>query len=990
MKANVSTFFFAKTSTIVLLFLSIILLCYFSWGLYSSIKFRELIDRASPLYGLLKDISKERSARLIKAFHSDVDIDLDELKEITDASAKSIDMSDYFFYKLKTIRENFDMNVSNREFLLEFSELDKYILAEFDKLHLQNVNSEINGIIMAMWQTAKDNIRQNNIKDLLVKIAWDGKILSNDDLLLLDDLYFVYSNYLDIMHVYQVPASFATFNKVDLEEIKVISNQDKEYSKYNIERFYSIVHNAITKGEITTSPNIIMDVSKKIENKNGENMEFLIDFAKKTQLNSIYIIGFYTCVSFFIVLFCAYTFLSLRIKEKRFLENLELSEMHTQNLKAVARFRGKNPDDAEIYKLFGEISEHFNDMDKIEQKNKNEYSFFMDLITSGIKNPLSDIVINIQLLQMLDTNTDKHKEYFGKILQSTGELDNLFNAILKISSIQAKNLNLDLIEVDIFDSFNNILRDIRDKINNNTKKRITFIAYIDPELEGRAIYDRQKLRFILTTLLENAIKFGKNFGTIALLIKCERTDIEGERIIKRARISVIDNGEGFNQAELKEQNKLSDNLRVHSTKGLSLTITKEYLNVMGSKLEINSTSGGTRASFALSAEFHNNANNLKGTYAGKKIYIYEKSLPKMAELTASGNDRIPSSRELLESYLKYLGFDYEFINAELEEKDAIYLVMGNTEPFSMQKCIFCSVTPPDVITDDKVHVEIPFCVDRIAAAYDIITGETRSEEDVQKLNATALVLASPEIATLVGRYIHHVKLDESQTTKKDNKGNEGNEDKTLVQKFDGKYDIAFIDTDVYKNVSVNCPVVSISSEELKSEDINFNLMRSIICNKSRFDRLKEEINYSVNLFKRRKGLISGGIRDILLFKKSLAANNIYKSAMLSFANSVDVVNSEAELYEKLEQNTYKVVMCDCGIKGLTYEAYMNKIKEARIKRAHQTVAMLFKGSNDIVHVKDFFKIVPADIKKRDLEQTLVNYLSIDEKVEKTKVTSKNT
>ena len=46
MKANISTFFFAKISVLVLLFLSIILICYFSWGLYSSIKFRELIDRA--------------------------------------------------------------------------------------------------------------------------------------------------------------------------------------------------------------------------------------------------------------------------------------------------------------------------------------------------------------------------------------------------------------------------------------------------------------------------------------------------------------------------------------------------------------------------------------------------------------------------------------------------------------------------------------------------------------------------------------------------------------------------------------------------------------------------------------------------------------------------------------------------------------------------------------------------------------------------------
>lgn len=217
MKANISTFFFAKISILVLLFLSIILLCYFSWGLYSSIKFRELMDRASPLYSLLKDISKERSARLIKEFYLDVDIDIGELEEATNDLAKELNMPDYFFHKLNSMRENFDVNATNREFLLEFSELDEYILAEFNRLHLKNVNSEINSIIMAMWQIAKDNVRQNNIKDLLVKAAWAGKVLSKDDLLLLDNLYFEYANYIDIIH--QTPASFATFNKMDLDEV---------------------------------------------------------------------------------------------------------------------------------------------------------------------------------------------------------------------------------------------------------------------------------------------------------------------------------------------------------------------------------------------------------------------------------------------------------------------------------------------------------------------------------------------------------------------------------------------------------------------------------------------------------------------------------------------------------------------------------------------------------------------------------------------------
>lgn len=970
MKSNISTFLFAKLSSLVLLFLAILLCAYFCWGLYTSLSFRELVNRASPLYALLQNISKERSVRLIKEFHSNVDIDLDELEEETNVLAKNLKMPEYFFYKLNNMRNNFETNVTSKEFLLEFSELDEYILSEFDNLHLKNVNNEINGIFMAMWQIAKDNVRQNNIKDMLIKLAWENKPISKEDLLLLDDLYFEYANYFDILYWHQAPASFATFNKIDLNEIKAKSSQDKEYIKYNIERFYDIVHTTITKGVIKYNPNTIMDISRKIETKNGENIDFLIEYTKKVQLSSIYMIAFYACASFCIVLLCAYTFFSIRKKESNFLKNLALSDLHTQNLKAIARLRGQNPDDAKIYKLFGDISEHFYEMDKIELRNKNEYSFFMDLISSEVKNPLNDIVGNVQLLGMLKSNSEEHKNYYSKILDSAKELDNLFNSLLKISSIQAKNLKLELSEVDIFDAITNVLSDVSASINQNSKKRINFIAYIDPELEGAAIYDRPKLRFVFNTLLGNAIKYCSLSGVIALVVKCEHTEIQGEKIIKRARISVIDNGSGFDQATLIEHSQTGKNLKVYSTKGLNLTIAREYLRAMGSKLEIDSSPKGTKASFLLEAEFRNHARTLKGAYTGKKIYVHESSLPKY-DLPMNENNEALKLRGLLDSYLKYLGFDYEFTDAKLD--DAIYIVVGNKEPFDMQKCIFCSPTPPEVITDDKVHIETPFCVNSLAAAYDIITGKARSEQSMEKLNATALVLGSTALSSLVAKYIHHVKLAQSEV--KDYNENKKNEAFELNSKLTGKYDIAFVDTQMFKNLEVDCPVVSISKEELKDDDVNSPILRSIICDESKAERLEQEIIYAINVFKRRKGLITGGIKDILLFKKSLAANNIYKSAMLSFASSVDVVNDIAQFYEKLKTDTYKVVMCDCGIKGFTYEAYKNAIEEARKSKGHQTVAVLFKGSNDTVHVKDFFEIISAKAGKRDLEQSLKRHLN---------------
>ena len=97
--------------------------------------------------------------------------------------------------------------------------------------------------------------------------------------------------------------------------------------------------------------------------------------------------------------------------------------------------------------------------------------------------------------------------------------------------------------------------------------------------------------------------------------------------------------------------------------------------------------------------------------------------------------------------------------------------------------------------------------------------------------------------------------------------------------------------------------------------------------------------------------------------------------MLSFASSVDVVNDIGQFYKKLKTDTYKVVMCDCGIKGFTYEAYKNAIEEARKSKGHQTVAVLFKGSNDTVHVKDFFEIISTKAGKRDLEQSLKRHLN---------------
>ncbi len=129
-----------------------------------------------------------------------------------------------------------------------------------------------------------------------------------------------------------------------------------------------------------------------------------------------------------------------------------------------------------------------------------------------------------------------------------------------------------------------------------SEKDISFNFYLDPSIRYKLQGDVVKIKEVLINLLSNAVKFTDYGGRINAEIKLL------EEVDSRAKIffSIEDNGIGmtkeqqlnvfaaFTQADVSITRK-------YGGTGLGLTISTKFLELMGSKLELESQKGrGTR------------------------------------------------------------------------------------------------------------------------------------------------------------------------------------------------------------------------------------------------------------------------------------------------------------------------------------------------------------------------------------------------------------
>jgi two-component system sensor histidine kinase/response regulator len=139
---------------------------------------------------------------------------------------------------------------------------------------------------------------------------------------------------------------------------------------------------------------------------------------------------------------------------------------------------------------------------------------------------------------LLDTDLDSlQRDYVGTIRDSGNALLTIINDILDFSKVEAGKLELEQLDVDLRDTFEDVARLLSIQAH---AKGLEVTAQIDPKLPGRVKGDAGRIRQILLNLAGNAVKF-TSAGEVSLQIQVLETSVLGTRV----RCEVRDTGIGI-------------------------------------------------------------------------------------------------------------------------------------------------------------------------------------------------------------------------------------------------------------------------------------------------------------------------------------------------------------------------------------------------------------------------------------------------------------
>ena len=233
---------------------------------------------------------------------------------------------------------------------------------------------------------------------------------------------------------------------------------------------------------------------------------------------------------------------------------------------------------------------------EISSRYKSE---FLANMSHEIRTPMNSIV-GFSELALDDDISQKTKNYLMNIQENSEWLLQIINDILDISKIESGKMELENVPFDP----RNLLNACRVIIMPKAlEKGLEMKFYAEPFVGKLPLGDPTRLRQVLLNLLSNAVKFTDS-GTVKFHLSVKDT-INGSVILYT---EIADTGIGMTREQINEvfspfTQAETETTRKYGGTGLGLAITSNLLEMMGAKLNVESTPGvGSKFSFELTLD----------------------------------------------------------------------------------------------------------------------------------------------------------------------------------------------------------------------------------------------------------------------------------------------------------------------------------------------------------------------------------------------------
>ncbi len=310
-----------------------------------------------------------------------------------------------------------------------------------------------------------------------------------------------------------------------------------------------------------------------------------------------------------------------------------------------------------------------------EAENANRAkSDFLANMSHEIRTPLNSIVGFIELLKRTSLDSTQH-DYLDTIVDSSSNLLGIINDILDFSKIEKGKLELEAVEFDPIERFENAV----EMFSAGTgEKNIDYNVFIDPSLPARLRGDALRINQVLINLIGNAVKFTPEGGSIR--VRIINSGIYNNRY--QIYFVVSDNGIGIpvdKQRDIFKAFTQADNsvTRKFGGTGLGLAISYNIIRQYGGDLNIDSISGkGSTFYFDLLLE-------------GSSDYNDSVKLSSKINALFIINER-PDSEKAVRKYCNEFGINFDITDetaSHLNDADIVFCDIDCTNTKDIQTCM---------------------------------------------------------------------------------------------------------------------------------------------------------------------------------------------------------------------------------------------------------------------------------------------------------------